>query len=323
MNEEFEYAEMLEVPVSTVNIIKKQPKRKKNKSDESANKDALSFQENTSAPLKDSVIAQVNDRLNESCTTDTESASKITADADLFAESVNSEGRLDFDPVPERIDTVPIYSEEEKQSFWTRHRLRSAPSEYTQDYENEGGRYALSDTTPRAVRIALRSEFIAACALCAAIFVTNVFMPNSAVNTFFRGINSGTSQSTNAKNYKEFRLSPVVSDTDAELNISPTGILSFTENGCVYPVADGTVSEVSRSADGTYLIKIAHSDTFTGVIGGLNYVYYAVGDSVKANVPVGYSEGETEVQVTMYSQGELLNCFYLTEENNLAWTQNG
>jgi glycine cleavage system H protein len=88
----------------------------------------------------------------------------------------------------------------------------------------------------------------------------------------------------------------------------------------VYAPVNGTVSEVNRSADGTYFIKISHSDSFTGVIGGLDYVYYAEGDSVKANVPVGYSNGESEVQVTMYSQGELLNCFYVTEENNLAWT---
>ena len=89
----------------------------------------------------------------------------------------------------------------------------------------------------------------------------------------------------------------------------------------MYPAADGTVAEVSQEADGTYRIKIAHSSTFTGVIGGLDQVYYAVGDEVKSNVPVGYSAGETEVQVTMYSGGELLNCFEVTEENCLAWVE--
>jgi len=44
-----------------------------------------------------------------------------------------------------------------------------------------------------------------------------------------------------------------------------------------------------------------------------------VGDKVKANVPVGYTDGEAQVQVTMYSNGELLNCFQVTEENCLAW----
>ena len=54
---------------------------------------------------------------------------------------------------------------------------------------------------------------------------------------------------------------------------------------------------------------------------GLKTVFYEVGDSVKANVPVAYIGGETPVQVTMYSSGELLNCFTLTEENCLAWLE--
>ncbi len=314
MNEELEYAEMLEIPVSTVNVVKKQSRRKKSKNEVP---EKNTFLPNETAPLKDSVIAQVNNKLNDPPFS---SEPEITADAELFAESVNSEGRLDFDPVPERIDTVPLYSDDDRQSFWARHRLRSAPEEYLSEEENEEGRVALNEDTPHAVRIALRCEFVAVCALCAAIFVTNVFFPNSAVNTFFRGMNDNNVTET-GKTYKDFSLAPVVSDVETNLTVSPAGILSFKDAGCVYPMADGTVSEISRSTDGTYLLKIAYSDTFTGVIGGLDYVYYAVGDVVKARVPVGYSAGENEVQLTMYEQGELLNCFYVTDENNLAWTQ--
>ena len=86
-------------------------------------------------------------------------------------------------------------------------------------------------------------------------------------------------------------------------------------------MANGTVSAVTKNQDGTYTLKISHSDTFTGVIDGLNHVYYAEGEAVKTNVPVGYSDGEAEVQVTMYSSGALLNCFELTEENCLAWIE--
>ncbi|MBO7297674.1 MAG: hypothetical protein J6U60_01350 [Clostridia bacterium] len=53
----------------------------------------------------------------------------------------------------------------------------------------------------------------------------------------------------------------------------------------------------------------------------LQTLYYAVGDEVKANIPLGYSDGEREVQVTMYSEGALLNCMYLTDENCLAWVE--
>ena len=86
---------------------------------------------------------------------------------------------------------------------------------------------------------------------------------------------------------------------------------------------DGTVTSVTKSDTGYYTVKISHSDSFTGVIEGLQQAYYAEGDAVKANVPVGYADGETEVQVTMYSFGELLNCFELTEENCLAWIEQG
>ena len=50
-------------------------------------------------------------------------------------------------------------------------------------------------------------------------------------------------------------------------------------------------------------------------------IYYGEGEEVFSNVPLGYSDGESEVQVTMYSSGALLNCFQLTEENCLAWVE--
>ena len=69
MHEEIDYAEMLEIPVSTVNFVKKPSRRKKNRPESTSFQTlpAPSFQnENfTQNPLRDSVIAQVNDRLSE------------------------------------------------------------------------------------------------------------------------------------------------------------------------------------------------------------------------------------------------------------------
>ena len=113
---------------------------------------------------------------------------------------------------------------------------------------------------------------------------------------------------------------PMFSDlSDAELHLSATGILTFRDACCVYPAANGTISEIANAETGDLLVKISYSNSFTGVISGLNQVYYSVGDAVKANVPLGYTNGENDVQVTMYSNGLLLNCFELTEENCLAW----
>ncbi len=336
MYEEIEYAEMLEIPVSTVNVVKKNTRRKKHRSATPISASETAFlsslpqnttakelentpsQDQASLPLKDSVIAQLNDRMRE------EPAPEIVADAELFAESANSEGSIDFEPIPERIDTVRLYS-----SATPKKRRKKNFDLYAQEYaleedysENEGGRYALNNenTPSKAVRIALGVEFALSCALCGAIFLTNVFMPNSAINTFFRSLTDTPASQTDTRSYMDFELSNVVSElSQTQINISPTGIVSFTDECCVYPTADGKVSEVVKEQDGTYRMKITHSNTFTGIIEGLDHVYYAVGDEVKSNVPVGYSEGESEVQVTMYSNGELLNCFQLTEENCLAW----
>lgn len=326
MNEEIEYAEMLEIPVSTVNVVRKNRSRKRK------TERAEAPAETQAAPdLKDSVIAQVNDKLQG----DTAEQAQITAEAALFAESANSEGSINFNDVPERIDTVRLYSASER--ALKRRDLRLEAEDFAlenendengENTENDGGRYALNylhapeSRAEKRTRIVLTAEFAAACALCGAIFLTNVFMPGSAINTFFRSLgDQKQTEQVDSRTYADFTLSPVVSElSDAELTVSPTGILSFTDECCVYPAADGKVTEVSQNTDGTYTVKIAHSDSFSGVINGLNVVYYAAGDEVNANIPVGFTNGEAEVQVTMYSGGELLNCYELTEENCLAWT---
>ncbi len=291
MNEEIEYAEMLEIPVSTVNIVRKKSRKKEEPARE--------------RELKESVIASVNNRMEEPTPAPTPAPPPSEEDAQPQGE----EGSIRFDPVPDRIDTVRLYD------------TNGGDRElYPYDYElNGGGRYATKDKS-RAARIALGVEFGVVCALCGGIFLTNIFMPGSAINTFFRAMSTPAEPTAVVKPYTDFSLSPVVSElSDAELTLSPTGILSFTDDCCVYPAADGKVSEVVQNADGSYTLKINHEDSFTGVFTGLNVVYYAVGDSVKSNVPVGYTNGEAEVQVTMYANGQLLNCFELTEENCLAW----
>ncbi len=283
MNEQIEYAEMLEIPVSTVNVVRKTRRRKK--TDERAEEPAL----------KDSVIATVNDRVR------------------AIEETQTQEGSLNFDPLPERIDTVRLYSQKGENNEL-----------YPYDYPlNEGGRYETKHKIPRPARVALGVELGVACALCCGIFLTNVFVSNSAINTFFRAINTPQEPVAIVRPYTDYKLTSVVSSlSEAKLTLSDSGILSFTEECCVYPAADGKVASLTQDSNGLYTLKIGYSDTFTGVFTGLDSVYYAVGDTVKANVPVGYSEGETEVRVTMFSEGVMLNCFELTEENCLAWNSN-
>ena len=294
MNEEIEYAEMLEIPVSTVNVVHKKPRARKQKPAE------------VSPDLKESVIAKVNDSLLENPVAETDGALKLD-------ESVG---------VDERIDTVRLYSNSDRDA------LRRDLFETGEFAQNEGGMYETNyiprpeTKAEKRTRILLTAEFAAACALCGAIFLTNVFMPHSAINTFFRALGEPKQTETiDARTYADFTLSPIVSElSNAEITVSPTGIVSFMDECHVYPAADGKITDVTQNTDGKYTVKIAHSNSFTGVIGGLDSVYYQVGEEVKANLPLGFTGGETEVQVTMYQSGELLNCFELTDENCLVWT---
>ena len=259
MNEEIEYAEMLEIPVSTVNVIRKNT--------------PTAPQTNE---MKEEIISRVNERY----------ATALDAEiplADSLEESLQSEEK-GYEVSPR----------------------------FLQDNEAK-------DKVTRLHEGILKAEFGLSCALCLGIFLTNVWMPNSAINTFFKSL-APENKVTDERVYTDFTLSKLLgADSKAELTLSPAGVLSFVDEGCVYPTADGKVTALTCGEDGRYTVEISHSDTFLGVIAGLDYVYYEVGNTVKHNVPIGYSNGKNEVNVTMYSEGNLLNCFAVSEDNTLSW----
>ena len=316
MNEEIEYAEMLEIPVSTVNLVKK--KRRRKKAEPTAEVSAPAPE----PPLKESVIAHVNEKMQEEPALEDPlslQAQPLSDFADL-SDLPKQEGHMDFDDFPQRVDTVRLYP---PMDGLQTEEIREENTVFPTEKHKKGrGRVALNEEKASKVfRILFGTEFAVACALCGAIFITNAILPNSGINTFFRALTEVGTQTATAdeRNYSDFTLSHVVSDfSDAELNLSTTGVLTFQDACCVYPVADGTLCEVTQEED-VYTLKIRYSDSFTGVFKGLNQAYYEVGQEVKANLPLGYTTGEEEVQVTMYSNGELLNCFQVTEENCLAW----
>ena len=250
MNEELDYAEMLEIPVSTVNVVKKKS----------------IFKHKPFAPKQQSAAAPVQDELKE-----------------LVVDSVN-----------ERIGAY-TYAED-----------------LSEPQKPEKKRFIGKDKASRIIF----TELIAVCVLAVAIFLTNIFMPNSAINTFI-GTLTGDKKADDAEpSYNELTLSPVISDfSDAVVNVSESGVLSFTSKGSVYPICAGKVSSVTKEEGAnTYTVEIAHTSTFTSVVTGLTDVYAAKGTSLKANLPFAYSDGEAEVRVSMYDNGTLLNCYTLAGE---------
>lgn len=241
MNEELEYAEMLEIPVETVTVNRRERRKKDPEPD-----------------LQDQLVQEVNER--------------VATDDPAYAES------------------TPIAREE---AF-------------------EGRRKKLS-------RRILIGEFVAVCALCAAIFLTNIFISDSAINTFVRGLFRGNTAQADTRVYSDFMLSPVVGNSDIVVSVSETGVLSFTGRCSVYPPADGTVAAVNGTAETGYVVEVRHSDSFSTILSGLDAVYIAEGESIKANLPLGFSDGEGEVRVMLYSEGQLLSCLTV-QENTLAWS---
>ncbi len=237
--QELDYAEMLEIPVSTVNVTKK--------------KSFFKRRETPPADLKEQVVDSVNERVG----------------AYVEAENLS-------DPPP---------ASKPKISF---------------------GRDKGS--------IILFSEIAAVCAIVMAIFLTNVFMPTSAINSFIASLAGSEEEEKAEPSYSQLTLSSVVGDfNDADVSVSDDGVLSFTAESCVYPVCDGKIISVAET-NGTYEVEIAHTSTFSSVITGLTAVFAANDESVKANLPFAYSDGSGIVCVSLYDGETLLNCFYLSDE---------
>ncbi len=244
MNEELDYAEMLEIPVNTVNVVKKKSIFKRRKQ-----------QPQPTVPqedLKDRVVESVNERVG----------------AYVYSEDLSDP------PKPVKNEAAPTGQKDR-------------------------------------ASIVLLTEAIAIGVIAVTIFLTNLFLPNTVINTF---LSTFTGTSAEEPAYTEFTLSPVVSDlSGAEVSMTDSGVLYFTAEGSVYPVCAGTVSKIYEDS-GVYTVEIAHTSTFTSVITGLTNVYSAVGTSVASNIPVGYSDGSAEVRVSMYDDGSLLSCYTLAGE---------
>ena len=268
MSEEIDYAEMLEIPVATVNVVKKK---------------------RLFPDLKLLAVGKVNERMQSSA----RSRDKTYAGTDFSAEPDEGEPgerTLNADPSSAEVadsHDVVLYDEEKK---------RTHP--------------------------VLIVEFAVACLLCLTIFLTNIFLADSAINTFIRTVlNPDVADSASAQPYSEFTLTPVVSEfADVELTLSSAGLLSFTAECSVYPACDGTVSSITQSGQ-TYTVVVSHSSTFESVYTGLTTPYYAEGATVRSNVPFAYTDGTAPVQVSFYQDGEMLNCYSVDAQNCLSWNE--
>ena len=244
MNEQLDYAEMLEIPVNTVTVTKKKSVFKRKQ------------KEQPQDDLKDLVVESVNERVG----------------AYVASEDVSDP------PKPQKLKTVEGQRDRKSVILWT-----------------------------EAVLVGI---------IAIAIFVTNLLIPSTVINTF---LDSFVEPTVEEPVYSELTLSSIVSDfSDAEVRLNANGALCVLAEGGVYPVCEGTVSAVYEN-NGTYTLEIAHTSTFKSVMTGLTTAYSAVGTKVEGNIPVGYSDGQAEIRVTLYDNGVALSCLALNGETPV-WT---
>ena len=249
MEQELDYAEMLEIPVSTVNVVKKKSLFKR----KPAEKHNVQAPELGQDELKDRVVESVNERVG----------------AYVYSEDLSEQP----EPVKEK--------------------------------------KTLKFGKDKASRV-LIGELVAVCVIAVAIFLTNIFMPTSAINTFIGSFTK--SKADTEPDYSDLELSAVVSElSDVDVQVADAGYLYFKAESCVYPICDGTVSSVIGD-DGVYTVQIAHTSKFSSVVTGLSSVYCGKGDKVRANLPFAFSDGNNEVKISLYNGDKLLTCYTLSGE---------
>ena len=293
-----EYARMLEIPVSTCQVtVKKSRKRKKKMLD--------------ADELKQQVMDRVNARLAAAPTSVAEELAE--EEPVQIAEVQAEEGeQLTFDalPAPEDGEEQVTMALEEESDFVNDF------STVTVTEKRKKGLFGFFHRKKKRVEKsnAVMGLVFASMALVAVIFLTNVFMPSSAINRLIRTVFAPSSVETaDVREYAEFTAASPYRAGDVVLE---NGVMTFEGTGTLYAPCDGVVTRIVEEA-GKFALEIEHSKKFRTVLTGIDFAYCDVGDSVYGALPVGYVEGGT-VFVSMYNDGVLLQN-YVIDGGAVVW----
>ncbi|HBF86186.1 MAG TPA: hypothetical protein DDW54_00745 [Clostridiales bacterium] len=157
------------------------------------------------------------------------------------------------------------------------------------------------------------AEGIAVFALVIAILLTNIFWENSGINTVFKNAFNTEKVVEDTRTYLSFNAQSPSSDLSVSVD---AGVMTFSGKGSMYPVCDGKVSSVIEE-DGKYTVTIEHSDLFTTVISGVDFVYADKGEEVFKYIPVCYLL-DGSAKVYMYNGGALVTN-YIVENGTIIW----
>lgn len=147
------------------------------------------------------------------------------------------------------------------------------------------------------------------------VLLTNIFWRDSGINTLLRSAFAGKEQTAEEPDRAYTDFVPSLPSRSAEVFLNE-GVMTFSGEGSIYSVCDGTVEKVLKNGD-KYDVTLKYSQSFSAVISGVDYAYYSEGDAIYKSLPVCYSNGG-EVRVYLYSEGRLLTD-YMLDNGRIVW----
>lgn len=172
----------------------------------------------------------------------------------------------------------------------------------------------LKNPEKRGDRI-ITAQIAAVFLLVIAIILTNVFWENSGMNTLFKSVFGVTQKQTDNRVYSDFSLNLPVRGEGLTYT---EGVINVTGETFIYPVCDGKISKIEKSADGKYTITVSHSDTFKSVIEGADFVCFEAGEKVNSLVPLCHTQKGASIYLY---DGSNLITEYAAKENSIVWNK--
>lgn len=295
MADNYEYAEMLEIPVRTCTVTKKSKAK------------TAGRRKTKNATIKEKVVDKVNETLSEE--NGAEIAQPVATETTVTEPPVTATDAVGENPAVEQEKTEnavngAVIAETENKG-------EDARPNSADDFEK-----TVAVTHKKKRRITLVGiETVAIVALVLFIVMTNLVMANSGINTLLKMMN-GTYVSAPAENDSVYSVFKAVTPVSSDKMSVKDGVITVNKSGSIYSPCDGTVTAIEKT-DGKLSVEITHSKNFKTVINGMDYVYGNVGDKVYSNFPVGYLDKNT-VTVSLYDKGALITG-YTVSGNNIVW----
>ena len=193
------------------------------------------------------------------------------------------------------------------------------PEEQAEEYTPPVQTVTITEGGKKRKQVLKKPSFIALAvvgALVALMVLTNAFYP-SGINAFMNSVFGAGKQVSVTDERTFINFTPCISFSGGDVSADENGNLVFLGKGSVYAGCDGKVSSVSLMEDGKYVLEIAHSDNFSSVISGLDFVYANIGDAVFGNIPVGYVS--ESVEMCFLGQDKNMITDYQVVDNTVVW----